>query len=202
MSSYFLGTDIPNHAKDFFYDEYSIENQIEKFKDMTLLELTALQRENKQLGVEMKLSENTYKTQRQNTVFTDFDKMIIELYPIDTQNMYFKPEKYEKHKLIQKRNRTFINEMFKAQNRYKSDPTYDKYYSKYNDALTLAIKNLSVESKGNAKYNKKIYDNTEVFCECGAHSYRKNMSGHRKSDLHARKMEKLLNPLLKKVEQK
>ena len=191
MSCFFKGTNILNHAKDFFYDEYSIENQIEKFKDMTLLELTALQRENKLLGVEMELSDNTYKTQRQDSVFTEFDKDIKSIYPIDTQDMYFKLEKYEKHKLIQKRNRTFINEMFKAQNRYKSDPTYDKYYSKYNDALTLAIKNLSDESKEKTKFNKKIYDRTEVLCECGAHSYRNVLARHRKSALHARKMEKL-----------
>jgi hypothetical protein len=204
MSCFFKGTNILNHAKDFFYDEYSIENQIEKFKDMTLIQLSALKRENEQLAVEMELSNNTYHTQHQDTVFTDFDKMIIELYPLDTQDAYFNPKKYDENKKILYENRKLLNEYFRAQNRYKSDPEY-RDYAKYNDALSLAIKNLSDESKEKTKFNKKIYDRTEVLCECGAHSYRNVLARHRKSALHARKMEKilnpLLNPLLKKVEQ-
>jgi hypothetical protein len=55
---------------------------------------------------------------------------------------------------------------------------------------------LSNESKEKTKFNKKNYDNTEVLCECGAHSYRKNLAAHRKSALHVRKMEKILNSII------
>ena len=48
------------------------------------------------------------------------------------------------------------------------------------------------EIKVKPKFNKKIYDRTEVLCECGAHSYRNVLARHRKSALHARKMDILL----------
>lgn len=188
MTSFFKNTTILNHAKDYFCDEYSIENQIEKMKDLTLKQLIALKRENEQLAVEMELANDTYQTQHQLTAFSDFDRMIREMYPIDIQDSYFNPKKYDENKSILKKNRDFLQVYFKEQNRYKSDPNCNNY-SKYNDALLLAIKNLSDESKDKSKFNKKIYDNTEILCECGAHSYRKNLAGHRRSALHARKME-------------
>ena len=190
MTTFFKGTNIPNHAKDFFSEEYSIENQIENFKYMTLKQLVALKRENEQLAVEMELSNNTYQTQYQVKLFTDFDNTITDLYSLDTQDAYFNPKKYDENKAILYENRKLLNEYFRAQNRYKSDPEY-RDYAKYNDALTLSIKNLSDESKEKTKFNKKIYDRTEVLCECGAHSYRNVLARHRKSALHARKMEKI-----------
>ena len=191
MTVFFIGSTILNHAKDFFGDEYDVNKQIEKFNDMTLIALSALKRENTQLKADIEYEGDSYRTQYQAKIFNDFDIMITDLYPIDTQDAYFNPKKYDENKDILKRNRALMSSYFINQNKYKTNPEH-KEYSKYNDALNLAIKKLSTENNEKTKFNKKIYDNTEILCECGAHSYRKVLARHRKSALHVRNMEKLI----------
>jgi len=194
MTYYFKGTDIINHAKNYFYNEYSVDIQIENFKNMTLIQLIAIKRENEKLAVLMKEFHNRYQTPEQDEKAIDFYNMMINLYITDKdayeQDRNNNFENFEKENEIMEMNKKLLQNYFFAVNRYKTDPKYVSY-AKYNDALSLAIKNLSVEGKDKTKYNKKIYDNTEVLCECGAHSYRKVLARHRRSDLHAKRMEKL-----------
>ena len=42
-----------------------------------------------------------------------------------------------------------------------------------------------IEGKG---FNKKEYDNEKIVCDCGCVSYRKNLSTHKKSKLHEKRL--------------
>lgn len=60
--------------------------------------------------------------------------------------------------------------------------------------LTELIKTKSV-------FDKKEYYNEEIACECGCISYRKNLSRHKKSKLHEKKLEEV-NKLFQEEEEK
>jgi hypothetical protein len=50
------------------------------------------------------------------------------------------------------------------------------------------LKKITEIIKGKYYFDKKAYDNEQIACECGCISYRKNLSTHKKSKLHEKRL--------------
>lgn len=50
------------------------------------------------------------------------------------------------------------------------------------------LKKITEIIKSKSTFNKKEYDNEQIACECGCISYRKNLSTHKKSKLHEKRL--------------
>ena len=63
------------------------------------------------------------------------------------------------------------------------------------------LKKLTELIKTKSVFDKNAYQNEEIACECGCISYRKNLSRHKKSKLHEKRLEEV-NKLFQEEEDK
>lgn len=123
------------------------------------------------------LQKGAFRTGEQEKQFDKFSKYVSEEWP--WLNKHKGANDLSEHQ-INRNKKIWSRELKKFRQTCHSNN--ELYYT--DDVLTKI--NEIIKSK--STFDKKKYDNEQIMCECGCLSLRKNLSAHKKSKLHERKL--------------
>jgi hypothetical protein len=160
---------------DGFIDILTFEDEVENLMEMNIKQL--IQHKKIINELEEKIKNNKYYlTLDQQKKKIALQEQLDEDYDVqNAKNDIIK----EEMRLIQVKERKFFQKIINGNNNF-----YIKYRQKLIEMIDMIIDDKKT-------YNHKEYMNEKITCECGCESYRKNLSTHKKSALHLRRLEKM-----------
>jgi hypothetical protein len=170
------------HA-DAYIDILDLDEELEKLEEASLEKLRGIKNTIQSLKLHFKKKPNSkqyndYRTREQDVSFKRFYKDLLKEWP-DSHTVGITDYVNEK---FNKPVRDNAIDDFKSIVKKNNLVMISKYYS---DKVEEMLKKFHT-------YNHKEYMKETVICECGAQSYRCNLSRHKKSNLHLNNLKKLI----------
>jgi hypothetical protein len=116
------------------------------------------------------LPKVAFLTREQDKIKEKFLEFMDEHYPV----VNVSEKKQEENKIIRTREMNKFRRTCHSNNITMSDVD--------------VLKKITEIIKSKSYFDKKAYDNEQIACECGCISYRKNLSTHKKSKLHEKRL--------------
>lgn len=161
-----------------FFVPLSYDEEITKMQSMNTQQLLFLKKRIMKMKKDDIKFNQAYNTDEEEYAYRSMMDWLNKYYPVEDVTDYVKEKNQEPRKKIINDNRRIV---IRNHNIYTKDDRYELWLKTIDELI------------GKKAYNHKDYMNERIVCECGASSVRKNLSTHKKSALHIKRLCVVLN---------
>lgn len=156
-----------------FFVPLSYDEEVAKMQSMNTQQLLFLKKRIIKIKKDDTKQGKVQNTDEEEYAYRSMIDWLDKYYPVKDVTDYVKEKNQEPRKKIVDDNRLIVIRNHKI---YTKDDRYEVWLKSIDELI------------GKKAYNHKDYMNERIVCECGASSVRKNLSTHKKSALHIKRL--------------